>query len=119
MATYTSSSMHGSGVLGEALSGTKTFTLTNNANYLGYKPVGYLTLEGNSTSNQALTSKQHVSGAFSSLTNITQSHIVSSEFNFSVSVGGDGGSFQFTPSSSIGVNTYYIKSTGHFNLVIS
>ena len=119
MATYTSSSMHGSGVLGEALSGAKTFTLTNNPNNFGFKPVGYLTLEGNATANQALTSNQSLSGSFSTFTNVSQSNLLASGYRFSISVANGGGSFQFTPGSSIGQNTYYIKSTGNFKLVIS
>ena len=122
MATYTSAEMHNSGTLGEELSGAKTFTLLNvtasNKNF----PIGYLTLEGNSTANQNLTSTTQLTGSFGTFNgNVTQSLIVSSSTHFTIPIGrGNGsGSFQFTPTQTIAANSYYIKSTGNFSLVIS
>ena len=47
--------------------------------------------------------------------------IVSSSTHFAIPIGrGNGsGSFQFTPTQTIAANSYYIKSTGNFSLVIS
>ena len=63
MATYTSAEMHNSGTLGEELSGAKTFTLLNVTASNNNFPIGYLTLEGNSTANQNLTSTTQLENA--------------------------------------------------------
>ena len=122
MATYMSSSMHGSGSLGEALSGAKTFTILNVTASNDQFPVGYLTLEGNATANQNLTTTSFLTGSFGSFTgNISVDSLVTSSTHWSVSISrGDGsGSFQFTPTDPIASNSYYIKATGNFNLTIS
>ena len=122
MATYMSSSMHGSGSLGEALSGAKTFTILNVTASNDQFPVGYLTLEGNATANQNLTTTSFLTGSFGSFTgNVNVDSLVTSSTHWSISIGrGDGsGSFTYTPTDSVAVNSYYIKSTGNFNLTIS
>ena len=122
MATYMSSSIHGSGSLGEALSGAKTFTILNVTASDSNFPVGYLTLEGNSTANQNLSSTTYLTGSFGLFTgNVKQDTMVSSSTGWSISIGrGNGsGSFTFTPTDAIAANSYYIKATGNFNLTIS
>ena len=117
-----SSSMHGSGSLGEALSGAKTFTILNVTASNDQFPVGYLTLEGNSTANQNLTTTSFLTGSFGSFTgNVNVDSLVTSSTHWSISIGrGDGsGSFTYTPTDPVAVNSYYIKSTGNFNLTIS
>ena len=122
MATYTSLQMRNSGSKGEALSGAKTFTITNAKASNDQYPVGYLTLEGNATANQNLQTSAALKGTFASFTgNMNIDSLVTSSTHFSVSVGknGSGGSFQYTPTSAVGANSYYIKATGNFSLVIS
>lgn len=122
MATYTAAQMHNSGTLGEELSGAKTFTVLNVTASNNNFPIGYLTLEGNATANQNLTSTTLLTGSFGTFNgNVTQSLIVSSSTHWSIPIGrGNGsGSFQFTPTQTIVANSYYIKSTGNFSLVIS
>ena len=122
MATYTAAQMHNSGTLGEELSGAKTFTVLNVTASNNNFPIGYLTLEGNATANQNLTSTTLLTGSFGTFNgNVTQSLIVSSSTHWSIPIGrGNGsGSFQFTPTQTIAANSYYIKSTGNFSLVIS
>ena len=120
MATYISSSIHGSGSLGEALSGTKTFTITNFKNSLGQYPVGYLVLQGSSNANTNLSTDQNVSGSFGSFTGgCSQDNLVVNENEWGISISTDAASFTFTPASSISANTYYIKATGNFNLAIT
>jgi len=101
MATYMSSSMHGSGSLGEALSGAKTFTILNVTASNDQFPVGYLTLEGNATANQNLTTTSFLTGSFGSFTgNVNVDSLVTSSTHWSISIGrGDGsGSFTYTPT---------------------
>ena len=122
MATYTAAQMHNSGTLGEELSGAKTFTVLNVTASNNNFPIGYLTLEGNATANQNLTSTTLLTGSFGTFNgNVTQSLIVSSSTHWSIPIGrGNGsGSFQFTPTQTVAANSYYIKSTGNFSLVIS
>ena len=122
MATYTAAQMYNSGTLGEELSGAKTFTVLNVTASNNNFPIGYLTLEGNSTANQNLTSTTQLTGSFGTFNgNVTQSLIVSSSTHWAIPIGrGNGsGSFQFTPTQTIAANSYYIKSTGNFSLVIS
>ena len=122
MATYTAAQMHNSGTLGEELSGAKTFTVLNVTASNNNFPIGYLTLEGNATANQNLTSTTLLTGSFGTFNgNVTQSLIVSSSTHWAIPIGrGDGsGSFQFTPTQTVAANSYYIKSTGNFSLVIS
>ena len=122
MATYTAAQMHNSGTLGEELSGAKTFTVLNVTASNNNFPIGYLTLEGNSTANQNLTSTTRLTGSFASFTgNVNVDSLVTSSTHWAISIGrGNGsGSFQFTPTQTIAANSYYIKSTGNFSLVIS
>ena len=129
MATYTSAQMRNSGSLGEALSGAKTFTITNVTNSLGQRPVGYLTLEGNATANQNITSTSFLTGSFGTFSGaVDQESLVTSSTHWSISVGRSGsydnpsqslGSFTFTPTNPVAVNSYYIKATGNFSLTIS
>ena len=121
MATYISSSIHGSGSAGEALSGAKTFTITQFTGSTGNYFVGYLTLEGNSSSNENLTSQQSLAGTFGSFTKMADDSLnTSSDFRWSISIPPTAScSFTFTPTTAVGANTYYIKATGNFNLTIS
>lgn len=120
MATYTSLQMSNSGSLGEALSGAKTFTVTNYTSSTGNFPVGYLTLDGNSTTTPNLSTSQSLDGTFGSFSKMDDSSLVASTFRFSVAIPPTGScSFQFTPGSAVGANTYYIKGTGLFDLTIS
>ena len=120
MATYTAAVTKGSGELGEELTGTKTFTITNYTSSVGTFPVGYLTLEGNATANQNLSANANMTGSFSNFTNGVEAESLNqTNRRFSISIFGSGGSFQFTPSSTIAANSYYIKGVGPFDLTIT
>ena len=96
MATYTAAQMHNSGTLGEELSGAKTFTVLNVTASNNNFPIGYLTLEGNSTANQNLTSTTQLTGSFGSFNgNVTQSLIVSSSTHWAIPIGRGNGSIFF------------------------
>lgn len=119
MASYTSSETRNSGSLGEQLNGTKTFIITNTKGSNGQYPIGYLTLEGNSTANQNLSSTTFITGSFGSFSGgIDQESLVTSSTHWAISISGTGGQFQFTPTGTIPSNSYYIKGTGLFDLRI-
>ena len=63
-------------------------------------------------------------GAFANFTSdVSQSNFISSsrgfDFNIKQVVGSGNGTFDFTPTTTIPVNSYLIKSTGHITLDIS
>ena len=119
MATYTSEEMRNSGSLGEALTGTKTFIFTNAKASNGQYPVGYLTLEGNATANQNLLTTTFLTGSFDNFSGgVEAGSLVTSSTHFSIPISQATGQFEFTPTSAIAGNSYYIKSTGLFDLRI-
>jgi hypothetical protein len=121
MATYLSAEMNGSGSVGEQLNGVKTFIITNNLNNLDNYEVGYLTLEGNATANQNLSTTTYLTGSFSSFSGgVDEENLVYTDesTHWSISISGGVGQFQFTPTSLIAQGSYYIKSTGLFDLAI-
>ena len=121
MPTYPSSSLNGSGSLGTSVmtAGQQyLFELENTATTIG--SVAYFTLEANSTANQNLLTQTPIAGAFGGfLQDIDEGSLQENTYGFSVSLFGKGGSFTFTPTSTIPANTYYLKTTGRVGLVIS
>jgi hypothetical protein len=119
MASYTSEQTRNSGSLGEQLNGAKTFIITNATGSNGQYPIGYLTLEGNSTANQNLSSTTFITGSFGSFSGgCEEESLVTSSTHWSIPISGNGGQFQFTPTGTIPINSYYIKGTGLFDLEI-
>jgi len=64
------------------------------------------------------------SGTFANFTtDVSQSNFITSScgfaFNIQQDVGSGAGTFDFTPTTTIPVNSYYLKSTGHITLDIS
>jgi hypothetical protein len=118
MASYTAAQTRGSGSLGQEIPDTGlTFHITNSLNSQGNFPVGYLTLEGNATANQNLSTDAAMTGSFSNIVGgISEKSIVTSQTKWSISVFGSGGSFDFTPDTTIAANSYYIKGVGPFTL---
>ncbi len=120
MATYTAAQTQNSGSLGEAIEGEKIFTITNSKNSTGTYSVGYFTLDGNSTSNQNLSSNAPMAGVFSDFTGgVNHNSLIQTNTRFSISIYGSGGSFKFTPSTPIPANSYYVKGVGEFDTEIS
>jgi len=126
MPAYTSGSTQGSGTLGTSAmnaSTTYTFTITNNSDLFKSGSAAtacYLTLEGNSNANQALDADQVITGAFASFTGtIASGSRVERSTGFSIPIAGAGGTFTFTPTTTIVANKYFIKTTGHINVDIS
>jgi hypothetical protein len=111
MATYTPSQLNGTGSIGENLSGLKTFTFTNPS------ASSYFTLE----------TIPNVTGSYvSAPTNTLGTWVVSTSMGFvsssyvaSVVVQPGVSSLTFTPTSAVTGNTYYLRGTGEYTLVIS
>ena len=117
MSTYSKSQTQNSGSLGEAIEGEKLFTITNSKDPTDTYSVGYFTLDGNATSNQNLSSNAPMGGIFSDFTGgVNPNSLIQTNTRFSISVYGSGGSFKFTPSTPILVNSYYVKSVGEFDI---
>ncbi len=112
MATYTAIQLSGQGVLGENLSGLKTFTFNN--------PSGssYFTLE----------TVKNATGSYdsSSPTNASGSWVVSESMGFvedkymaSIVVQPGTSVLTFTPNKAVTGTTYYLRGTGGYSLTIS
>ncbi len=121
MPTYPSSSLNGSGSLGTSAmtaGTTYTFELENTPTTIG--SVAYFTLEANSTANQNLLSQTSCLGTFGGFLNsVDEGSLQENQFGFSISVFGDGGAFEFTPTTTIPANSYYLKGTGRVGLQLS
>ena len=121
MPTYPSSSLNGSGSLGTSVmtAGQQyLFELENTATEIG--SVAYFTLEANSTANQNLSSQTSCLGTFGGFLNsVDEGSLLENSFGFSISVSGDGGAFEFTPTTTIPANSYYLKTTGRIGLQLS
>jgi len=121
MATYTPSQLYGTGSLNETLSGAKTFTFSNPSSS------AYFTLEGIRNSDGFYDSTSNIvaegtytsfDGDFDRIQNISSS-LITSSYIFSMVIPRGNGSFIFTPSPAVAINTAYLKGTGEYTLVIS
>ena len=121
MPTYSASSLNGSGSLGTSAmtaGTTYTFELSNTPTTIG--SVAYFTLEANSTANKNLTTQTSCAGTFGGFLNeVDEGSLIENDFGFSISVFGGGGAFQFTPTTTIPANSYYLKTTGIVGLQLS
>jgi len=121
MPIYSASSLNGSGSLGTSAmtaGQTYTFELSNTPTNIG--SVAYFTLEANSTSNKNLTTQTSCAGTFGGFLNeVEEDSLIKNDFGFSISVFGGGGAFQFTPTTTIPANSYYLKTTGIVGLQLS
>jgi hypothetical protein len=139
MATYTYQQLYGEGIIGENLSGTKTFTFysgssdfwnTISENWDSYdvnwneeslysNPISsYFTMETirNYNGYYDLTSPINFSGSYSvssSMSLVTSSYIASIVVQPGIT------SFTFTPYSSVTGTTYRLRGTGMYSLTIS
>ena len=135
MAAYTVTQMT-AGVLGEVLTGGTAYTFTiatpaytSQSVYFG--SAMFMTDSSLSTnynlSQSAIVAginESDFSGTFANFTtDVSQSNFVSSScgfaFNIEQAVGSGAGTFDFTPTTTIPVNSYLIKSTGNITLNIS
>ena len=116
MATYTKTQLQGQGVLGEALSGAKSFQWRNNST--NSTPI-YFTLESIKTappiSSSYDSTSTKVDGAFSIATLTTDvdlDTIVEGDYKWSVIIPPGVQRLKFTPTTAIPANSYYLRGTG-------
>lgn len=115
MATYTASQLKGAGILGENLSGTKTFTFYNDS-----ISTSYFTLEAIRDINNFYNSSSPIVsvGTFSISASMIPGFVTSSNV-FSLVVPPGTSSFTFAPSSSITGTNYYLRGEGQLTLIIA
>tara|TARA_R110000744_G_scaffold187694_1_gene307088 strand:+ start:52 stop:495 length:444 start_codon:yes stop_codon:yes gene_type:complete len=146
MAAYTQEQLN-SGSLGEVLTGGTLYTFTiatpayisqsvyfNNA----YFSIDSALFTNSALSQSAITAgidQSNLAGTYGTFTgDVSQSLFVSQSyfsgsgpipgistisFPIQQNVGSGAGSFQFTPTTTVPVNSYYLKSTGHMTLNIT
>jgi hypothetical protein len=112
MASYTAAQLYGAGVVGEDLSGLKTFTFTNTGNS------SYFTLETIRNNNGTFTNAPQAcaNGTWSAPASsgfIQTPYVASAVIQPGTTV------ITFTPSVSITGTNYMLKGTGVSTLVIS
>jgi hypothetical protein len=112
MATYTSAQLHGTGSIGENLSGSKTFTFTNPS------ASSYFVLE-TLASNLAQYDNTSPTCALGTWVTSASMGFVSSPYIAGVVVQPGGSSLTFTPISPVTGSNYRLRGTGEFSLTIS
>jgi len=111
MASYTAAQLYGQGVVGENLSGLKTFTFTNTGGS------SYFTLETIPDNNGTFTNKQTcAAGTWSAP---VSSGFIQSPFVASAVIQPGTTVITFTPTSAVTGTNYRLRGTGVFTLVIS
>tara|TARA_R100000742_G_C4272778_1_gene92091 strand:- start:1366 stop:1713 length:348 start_codon:yes stop_codon:yes gene_type:complete len=115
MASYTAQQLNGAGTPTEALSGQKTFTLTNPSSGSAYFTVETVRNATGSYANRPTNAL----GTYATFTNITASTLITSSYISSVVVPSGGSSYQFTPLSTVAVSSSMLRATGGITLVIS
>ena len=115
MASYTFVQLNGAGTPTEALSGAKTFTLSNPLSSSAYFTVETVR---NATGSYT-TQPTNALGTYASFTNIDANTLVTSSYISSVVVPSGAISYQFTPTSNVAVSSSMLRATGGITLTIS
>ena len=115
MASYTAEQLNGAGTPTEALSGTKTFTLSNPLSSSAYFTVETVR---NATGSYAAEATNAL-GVYGSFTNINEDTLITSSYISSVVVPSGASSYQFTPTSNVAVSSSMLRATGGVTLTIS
>ena len=114
MATYTTSQLN-EGTPTEALSGNKTFTLTNNST-----GSVYFTIETVADNTGSFSGKPtNAVGVFSSFVRINEDSLVSSPYIASVVVPEGESSFRFNPTINVAISSSLLRGTGEISLVVT
>jgi hypothetical protein len=114
MASYTKSQLR-EGTPTEALSGNKTFTLTNNST-----GSVYFTMETVSDNTGSFSGKPtNAVGVFSSFVGINEDSLVSSSYIASVVIPEGESSFRFNPTVDVVISSSLLRGTGEISLVIT
>tara|TARA_B100000927_G_scaffold163027_1_gene131415 strand:- start:171 stop:518 length:348 start_codon:yes stop_codon:yes gene_type:complete len=115
MASYTAAQLKGAGTPTEALSGAKTFTITNTLSGSAYFTVETVRNYSGSYAGQATNAL----GSYGTFTGINADTLITSSFISSVVVPSGVSSYQFTPTSTVAVSSSMLRGTGDISLVIS
>ena len=115
MASYTAAQLNGAGTPTEALSGAKTFTITNTLSSSAYFTVETVSNYSGSYAGQATNAL----GTYGSFTNIDADTLITSSYVSSVIVPSGVSSYQFTPTSAVAVSSSRLRGTGGITLTIS
>ena len=115
MASYTAEQLNGAGTPTEALSGTKTFTLSNPLSSSAYFTVETVR---NATGSYAAEATNAL-GVYGSFININEDTLITSSYISSVVVPSGASSYQFTPTSNVAVSSSMLRATGGVTLTIS
>ena len=115
MASYTAAQLKGAGTPTEALSGVKTFTITNTLSGSAYFTVETVRNYSGSYAGQATNAL----GSYGTFTGINADTLITSSFISSVVVPSGVSSYQFTPTSTVAVSSSMLRGTGDISLVIS
>jgi hypothetical protein len=115
MATYTAAQLYGAGVVGENLSGLKTFTFTNSD-----ASTAYFTLETvrNASGSYSNNAPANAVGSWVVSASMQPGFVTSSQVASLVIPPGTS-VVTFTPASAVTGTTYYLRGAGNFSLVIS
>ena len=115
MASYTANQLNGAGTPTEALSGLKTFTLTNPLNSSAYFTVETVRNATGSYANQPTNAL----GTYATFTDIDVDTLITSSYISSIVVPPGASSYRFTPTATVALNSSMLRATGGITLVIS
>lgn len=115
MASYTANQLNGAGTPTEALSGLKTFTLTNPLNSSAYFTVETVRNATGSYANQPTNAL----GTYATLTGKAVDTLITSSYISSVVVPPGASSYRFTPTATVEDGSSMLRATGGITLVIS
>ena len=114
MASYTKAQLR-EGTPTEALSGNKTFTLTNNST-----GSVYFTMETVADNTGSFSGKPtNAVGVFSSFVRINEDSLVSSPYIASVIIPEGESSFGFNPTIDVAISSSLLRGTGEISLLIT
>ena len=116
MATYTAQQLNGAGTPTEAISGQKTFTLTNPSSGSAYFTVETVRNATGSYANKPTNAL----GAYATFVGIDIDTLITSSFISSVVVpSGAVSSYKFTPTANVAISSSMLRATGGITLTIS
>ena len=115
MASYTAKQLKGAGTPTEALSGQKTFTLTNPSSGSSYFTVETVRNATGSYTDQPTNAL----GVYATFTKISDDTLITSSYISSVVVPSGVSSYQFTPTATVAISSSMLRATGGTSLVIS
>jgi len=115
MASYTAQQLNGAGTPTEAISGQKTFTLTNPSSGSAYFTVETVRNATGSYANKPTNAL----GTYATFVGIDVDTLVTSSYISSVVVPSGDSSYKFTPTTNVAISSSMLRATGGITLTIS